>query len=224
MENGQDLIKDPKSLHYGNLLLVFTLLNFTIGILFYPGRFSLVHHAFSHLGNLYSLDGHPNNVSMYVNQAGMIICGWILFRLGRYHLMKRPVPNSPVYWVLSWLIALGYLLMVCPADSPSLRLAHVIGSALVVGGFVFLVLAKLLAIRPAVGLYIFWLATVSIMVPVLAYAFMWLIRFPGNPLFQKFAIISLIAGIYYTFRVSRIRGETGLVNGSGSVHDETALS
>jgi hypothetical protein len=72
-------------------------------------------------------------------------------------------------------------------------------------------MTRLVALRAVIGLFNFRLAAVLIMSPVLLYAWMWLIKSPVNPLYQKLAILSLIAGLFYAVNKSQHRGEAAIM-------------
>ncbi|MCD6333519.1 MAG: hypothetical protein J7L89_09630, partial [Bacteroidales bacterium] len=203
----EQLVRDPGSYRYSKYLVIILFINYSLGILFYPEPFTLTHHAFSHLGMTHVHSGPPNYISLVINAFGMTACAWVMFRLARYHHRIHPVPASSAYSFFSFLVAIGYLMMLFPCDLPKVRFFHVLGSGLVVGGLVFLVMIRLIAIKPVVGLARFRLLTGAFSLSVLLYAWMWLIHSPINPLFQKIAIIALIFTTLYSFRISKIRGE-----------------
>ncbi len=199
--------RDLYAQHYLRLLVIILIAFLATAVFLYPEKFLLGAYPFSYLGRTHSPHGLQNVSSRIVFNAGMLLCGYTMFLLARSYRHKQPVPESPVYEMLSYISAIGFFLMIVPCDLPRIRFLHAFGSGCVVGGHLFLALIRVVAVQTHLKPLVTFILLVSLLIPVLLYAFLWFFSYPAHPLFQKPAFLAMIGVELYGSRLSHAHGE-----------------
>lgn len=201
------LYLDLSTQHYLRLLVTILFSFITTAILLYPEKFQMGPFPFSYLGRRLTPSGLQNIYSRIVFDTGMFLCAYTMYLLARYYSRKQPVPDAHTYEFLSYLTAVGFLLMVVPCDVPEVRFMHSIGSAFVVGGHFFLALIRIMAVHQHMKRWIVFILLSALIASVLFYAFLWIVKLPYHALFQKPAFAAIIYVELHGSSISRFQGE-----------------
>ena len=204
---GAALAKDINTVHYLRLLVTILVSFIATAILLYPEKFLLGPYPFSYLGSKTTPLGHHNVYARLIYDLGMFLCGYTMFLLARYYHRNHPVPGSHIYEFLSYVSAVGFVLMVAPCEVPSVRFIHNIGSGFVVGSHLFMAGIRIIAVQHHLTAWNEFVLLATLIISVLVYAALWVFKLPYDALFQKPAFAAIIYVELYGSRISRYYGE-----------------
>ncbi|MBC8452352.1 MAG: hypothetical protein H8D65_00685 [Spirochaetes bacterium] len=191
-----------------NLLISTLVLLWFLAMIFFAEPYKFWQFAISALGSTLTPNGSPNGISVCLFIGSMAAAFSIMWRLaGFYRFMQTA--NYKIYAFLYYMGSFGAVVICYPSNVS--KPIHSIGGALIVFSHVFITLTHIMAQKKIVPKRRFILRIVMLAVPVLIYAFVWLIWVPAIvQFFQKTAFIALFSVEKLTTNAEHISLEQNL--------------
>jgi hypothetical protein len=117
------------------IMAYFMIVTFFLAIAFYPEQYQFFGEHISNLGGRYSSLGAFNATSMTIMMIGFGICGLFCLIVGILYFVNKDLHLRIPKGILSILLAVGAAGVAIPWDHATLRILHLAGAGIFIGGF-----------------------------------------------------------------------------------------
>ncbi|NQT58233.1 MAG: hypothetical protein HQ557_04540 [Bacteroidetes bacterium] len=191
-----------------NLMISSLVVFWFFAMIFFAEPYKFWQFSISSLGSTVTPNGYTNRTSVLMFIMSMAAAFSIMWRLARFYRLTKSV-NYKIYAFLYYWGSIGTVVICYPSNISNP--IHSIGGGLLVFSHVFITLTHILAQKKLISMRQFVLRIVTLSIPVLAYAFLWLIlETPIVQFFQKIAFIILFMLEKRTTRADLISLEQNL--------------
>jgi hypothetical protein len=165
-------------------------LTYALGILAYGEAFLFSEYAISDLGATVTKHGRPNLNARIVMTIGMLICSFMMLRIGLHYGQSRSLRNQRFKRLVAVLCAGGFFLFTCPLNVN--YVVHSIGAGLIIGCLYLFDNCFLFEQRLLMPALVFWGSQLILQATVLTYAVAYITTAAIKQISQKCCIAGLL--------------------------------